>query len=149
MFDKIKNIDYKTHLKQLRDVRMLGLIVFLVLVLLTSWSGIKVIQTNYELEKRIVTLQQQNEVQALENANQRLRNQYYNTDQFLELAARRQFGKAAPGEKVILVPKEVALRHTIDVPTHPEQKKVEPAADKPAYQKNFEAWINFLLHRQN
>lgn len=147
MIEKIKSLNYGLWLKRLHDVRTLGLGVFVILVLLTTWSGIKVIQTNYELEKRIVTLQQQNEVQELENANLRLRNQYYNTDQFLELAARRQFGKAAPGEKVMLVPKEVALRHAVDVSGQAKSEEPTASADKPTYQKNFEAWINFFLHR--
>ena len=146
MLEKIKNIDYKPYVKQLRDVRVLGLLVFVFLVLLVSWSGVKVIQTNYELEKRISKLQQEVEVLALENANQKLRNQYYETDQFLELAARRQFGRAAPGEKLILVPQQVALAQTVDLPNQSQPPKAAPT-DPPRYQKNFEAWINFFLRR--
>lgn len=128
---------------------MLGLLVFVLLVLLVSWSGIKVIQTNYELEKRISRLQQENEVLALENANQKLRNQYYETDQFLELAARRQFGRAAPGEQLVIIPEQVALKHTVDIPETSIQAKAETVANKPTYQRNFEAWVNFFLHRQD
>lgn len=137
----------KTWLLQLRDVRMLGLLAFLVIVLLVSWSGVNVIQTNYDLEKQVSKLQQENDVQQLANNNLKLRNEYYNTDTYLELSARKQFGKAAPGETVLIVPKGVALAHTVDVPQAitPAATKVE--AQLPAYQKNLQAWFNFFLRR--
>lgn len=149
MFNKIKNFSYKPYLKQLQDVRVLGLLVFLVLVLLVSWSGVKVIQTNYELEQKISKLQQEVEVQELENANLKLRNEYYTTNEFQELAARRQFGLAAPGEKLVIIPKSVALAHTVDLPELIKKTEVIAIADKPKYQKNFEAWVNFFLNRQS
>jgi cell division protein FtsB len=149
MLRNIKTFDYRSLLMQLRDVRLLGLLVFVSLVLLVSWSGIKVIQTNYELEKRISQLRQEVEVLELENANQKLRNQYYESDAFLELAARRQFGRAAPGETLIIIPKQVALRHTVDLPDKRPADEAKPAEGKAKYQQNFEAWINFFLQRQN
>jgi cell division protein FtsB len=148
MFEKIKTYQKHPYMQQLRDVRVLGLLVFVMLVLLTTWSGIKVIQTNYELARRVASLEQEVEVRQLENANLRLRNQYYETDEFLELAARRQFGRAAPGEKLMLVPKEVALSHTVDLSGKSKTTAEQPQeGDKPAYQRNFEAWVNFFLHR--
>jgi len=147
MFDKIKNFDYGHAIAQLRDVRNLSLVVFVVLVLLVSWSGLKSIQTNYELQQKIATLEQEVEVKKLENANAALRNQYLETDQFLELAARRQFGKAVPGEKLILVPKEVALANSI--PTEASEKpKPQPQAKKSEYQRNFEAWMQFFFQTE-
>jgi cell division protein FtsB len=147
MLDKIEK--YRKHpiVQQLRDVRVLGLLLFGVIVLLVSWSGVQAIQTNYELQKQIAKLEQEAKVGELENNNLKLRNQYYNTDQYLELQARRQFGKAAPGEKLLLVPKNVALAHTSEPPTA-TAAPIAPKPHKPTYQQNFEAWINFLFHRQ-
>ncbi len=127
---------------------MLGWLVFGVIVLLVSWSGVKVIQSNYDLQKQIARLRQQTEIKQLENTNLRLRNEYYNTDQYLELAARRFFGKAADGETLLLVPEQVALAHTLDLP-RPNEETIEAAEPpKSAQQQNFEAWLNFLFHRQ-
>lgn len=147
MLDKIKNILVAANIARLKDVRVLGQIIFAVLVLMVSWSGVKVIQTNYDLQKQISALEQQNAIEKLENTNLNLKNKYYNTDQYLELAARRQFGKAAPGETELLVPKSVALAHTVDTSTKPTQKTV-PSPDS-RYQQNFRAWMNFFLHRQS
>lgn len=132
---------------RLRDVRFAGLMLFLVVVLLISWSGVKSIQTNYELQKQISSLQQHNAVQKLANTNLQLENEYYNTDTYLDLQARQNFGLAAPGEKVIIVPKEVALSYTVDLPK-PEEQSDTPTNKQPSYQRNFEAWVNFFMHRQ-
>lgn len=127
------------------DTRFLGLVGFGVIALLVTWSGIKSIETNYQLQKQISALQQENSVKKLENSNQKLRNEYYKTDVFLELAARRQFGKAASGETLYIVPKSVALAHTVSIPA---QAEVRTDADsRPQWQKNFENWFNFLLRR--
>ena len=149
MFEKLKLIAKHPYAQLLTDSRSLGLLTFGVVALLVTWSGVKAVQTNYELQKQISGLEQNNQVQKLENDNQRLKNDYYNSDEFLELAARRQFGKAAPGETLYLVPKNVALAHASTVvASSSKQNTKEPETHKPTYQKNFEAWVNFYLHRQ-
>ena len=147
MIEKIKNSRYYFYAMQLRDVRVLGLVIFGVVVLLVSWSSIQIIQTNYDLQKQISKLQQQNDVQQLENNNLKLRNEYFNTDQYLELTARKQFGKAAPGETVLLVPKTVALAHATVLPHQAAKSAIVAKTHKPGYQRNFEAWMDFFLHR--
>lgn len=131
--------------RRLSDVGFLGQVLFVILVLLISWSGIKTIQTNYGLQKQITALKQQNELQQLQNDNLALNNQYFNSNQYLELSARQNFGLAFAGEKEIIVPKSVAMTHTIDLPPN---RPMTADAHKPAYQRNFESWTNFFLHRQ-
>jgi cell division protein FtsB len=132
----------------LRDVRVVGLVVFLVVVLLISWSGIKVIDTNYSLQKQITRLKQQNDLQQLQDNNLKLQNQYFNTNQYLDITARQEFGLAAPGEKSLVVPTAVALAHTQNIPSLDQQTKAATVNHQPAYQRNFQAWMNFFLHRQ-
>jgi cell division protein FtsB len=127
-----------------RDVRFTGLILFAVIVLLISWSGVKVIETNYQLQKQISALQQQTDVASLKDDNQKLQNEYYNTSQYLELSARANFGLGAPGEKELIVPQAVAMAHTVDPPSAPTQAST---ISKPFYQRNLQAWVNFFLHR--
>lgn len=148
MTEKIKNFTKSPYFKQLQDVRVVGLIVFTVIALLVSWSTISAIQTNYTLQKRISAIEQQNAVLELENNNQKLANQYYNSNQFLELAARRQFGKAAPNEKLVLVPKAVALAYTIDTDQAEKKTQASPAQAS-TFQRNFQAWMDFFQHRLN
>ncbi|QQS18859.1 septum formation initiator family protein [Candidatus Saccharibacteria bacterium] len=135
----------KGYILSLRDVRNVGSLAFVVLVLLISWSGTKAIQTNYGLQQQVARLQQQNEVKKLQNETQKLENNYYTTSQYRELAARQNFGLAAPGETVLLVSKEAALANTAAAPK--DEGKTLPAKKKPFYQENFEAWIDFFFHR--
>ncbi len=136
------------NMKVITDTRVLGLVAFGVIAVLVSWSGVKSIQTNYELQKQISQLNQENAVKKLENTNMDLKNQYYKTDTFLELAARRQFGKSAPGETVVNVPKSVALANTIEVPKV-NTKEPEAISHKPTYQQNLESWFKFFLHQES
>jgi len=135
-----------TFLQRLCDVRFTGQVVFVVIVLLISWSGIKTIQTNYGLQKQISALKQQNEVQKLQNNNLSLQNEYYNTNQYLELSARQNFGLAMPGEKEIIVPESVAMAYTVNLPG---DNSSQSNSSKPVYEHNFQSWVNFFLHRQS
>lgn len=149
MLEKLNNLKkYQKHpyVEQLKDVRVIGLLVFCVIALLVAWSGLGAIQSNFVLQKQIARLEQENKVKELENTNLQLKNQYYKTEQFLELQARRQFGKASPGETVIVVPKTVALSYATEI-TKKAEAISESAPKKPVYQQNFEAWMEFFFHR--
>jgi cell division protein FtsL len=135
-------------IRRLQDVKFAGIVLFVVIVLLISWSGVKAIQANYDLQKQIAGIRQQNQVQQLSNNNLQLENGYYNTDTYLDLSARQNFGLAAPGEKEVIVPKEVALSYTVNLPQR------APAADQPSdkqphWQHNIQEWVNFFMHRQS
>lgn len=147
MLEKIKNYQKHPIWRNLRDVRVLGFLVFGVMVLLASWSGVAVIETNYELQKQIAQLDQHNQVAQLTNTNLKLQNEYLNTDTFLELTARKQFGKGAPGEKLLLVPKAVALAHAKQLPEEKNAQAATKSPDQTEHQSNFSAWMDFLLHR--
>ncbi len=149
MIDKIKKYYNHNFIQQFKDVRFAGFVVFGILVLLVTWSGISVIETNYELQKQVSKLEQENQVSVLENNNLKLQNEYYNSDQYLELTARRQFGKGQPGEKLLLVPKSVALKHTVEIPQEERAAAATPTLKKPFVQKNVEAWVNFFTHSGN
>lgn len=147
MLEKIKN---HQAIKSISDVRSLGMIAFGAIALLVTWSSVKVVQTNYDLQKQISSIQQQNDVQELSNNNLKLRNEYLKTNEYLELAARRHFNKAAAGETLIIIPKEVALAHSIETPKSKSSSEsvTETLKDSgSSAQRNFDAWLKFLFHR--
>jgi cell division protein FtsB len=136
-----------SYLQQFRDFRALGLLLFLIVALLISWSGVKVISTNYHLQEQISQLTQQNQIQQLTNDNLKLENNYYQTNQYLELSAREDFGLAAPGETVLIVPTQVALSHTVNLGNTDQSEVDNTSSHEPTYQRNFQAWLDFLFHR--
>jgi cell division protein FtsL len=144
---KIKTNYIKTitdFLYKLNDVRYVGQIIFVVIVLLISWSGVKSIQANYGLQKQITGLREQNNLQDLQNENLKLQNEYYKTNQYLELTARQNFGLAASGETELIVPTQVALSHTVNLSLPDSQSAPINASTK---QSNIQSWVNFFLHR--
>lgn len=147
MLQKIKTLATNEFWQNFRDVRFLGFIVFGILVLLTTWSGVNIIQTNYRLQQEIAQIDQRNQLAQLENANLKLENEYFNTDTFLELTARQQFSKGAPGEKLVLVPKHVALEHVPKMEETSTEEAAKHPDNRPTYQKNFQTWMDFFLHR--
>lgn len=147
MLPKINNSDLYKKLEKFSDVRLIGLIAFTVVVLLVAWSSLRVLQVNYELQKQETGLRQQNQLQKLENENLKLKNVYYESDEYLELSARRQFNKAAPGEKLYLIPSSVAMAHTVELPKTEQQIKEEKAKSKPKYKQNLEDWKAFFIHQ--
>jgi cell division protein FtsB len=134
------------QIKILRDPRNVALYIFAIIVLAISWSTVKTIQSNYDLQRQIAALKQQNDILALQNNNQRLQNTYYQTDSYQELAARQNLGLAAPGEKILLVPKAVALKYAGTAET--QTNGSNSTDNRPTYIKHIEAWRDFLLGRQ-
>ena len=148
MFAPNKTVWDSRRLNKIFDPRNIGLYIFLLIVFAIVWSGVKTLQTNYELQKKISLLKQQNAVIDLQNQNTALQNQYFSTDQYLDLAARQDLGLAGPGEQVFLVPKATALKY-IDPKLFPTDKSSSVGNDnRSTYVKNLEDWRDFLLGRK-
>jgi cell division protein FtsL len=135
------------YLQRMSDARFAGQIVFVLIVLLVGWSGVKSIQTNYNLQKQIAALRQQDTVQKLQNDNLSLENQYLNSNQYLDLSARQNLGLAAPGETEVVVPASVAKTYETPLPKLTQSDSAK--AKQPTYQRNLQSWVDFFLHRQN
>jgi cell division protein FtsB len=149
MFNQIKTTLTSKRAKQLADARNIGLYIFGLVVVAIAWSGAKTVQSNYALQKQISTLKQQNAVLQLQNGNTNLQNKYYQTDQYLELSARQNLGLAAPGEQVMIVPKNVAMSYIDPQLAKKASRSSGISPDKrPGYVKNLEAWRDFLLGRK-
>jgi len=146
----VPEIKYRFNKQQIRQffiAQNIGLFIFGLIVLAIAWSGAKTVQNNYELQKKIATLNQQNEVLELENANTMLQNQFYKTDEYLELSARQNLGLVAPGEQILIVPKDVALKFVDNSLKSPPPANSSITDDRPGYVKNLEAWRDFLIGR--
>jgi cell division protein FtsB len=146
---KIENYQKKALnlVSRFGDIRFSGQLIFVVIILLISWSGVRAIQTNYGLQRQSSEIRQQNELANLQNNNIVLQNQYYNSNQYLELSARQNFGLAAPGEKELIVPDSVASIYVTNQPT--ASSATSKVAGQPGYQEHFQAWVDFFMHRNS
>ena len=150
MFEQNKTKWNTARIKQFTDLRNVALYIFAIIVLAITWSGVKAVQTNYQLQKQISTIKQQNNVLYLQNANIALQNEYLQTDQYLDLAARQNFGLAAPGETVLLIPKSVAMKYVDPaLAVSPVTAGSGSTTNGPTgVAKNLEDWRDFLLGRK-
>jgi len=122
------------------DARTLGLLAVLLVAVSVTYSSAKIIHKNYQLEQQITILQQKNALQEQINSNQKLKNEYYKTDTYLELAARKFFNKAAAGEILVLVPEDVAMSYTIP----PQADNAAKSNKTPSFLTNWRMWLDFL-----
>lgn len=132
----------------LTDNRALGLIGFGILALVVAYSTVGVLQQNYDLQKKIAEQRRLNEIDKLENQNQKLRNVYFASDEYLELTARRQLNRAAPGEKLYLIPRNLSENSSVEVtPTISETPSATEKKSK--YQQNIEKWFDFFRGKRD
>lgn len=139
----IQKIKINEIIEALRDVRVMSFIGFGIISLLVAWNIVGVIEKNYELQQQIAQLERENTLQSLRNTNQSLRNEYFKSEQYLELQARRQLGLAAEGETVYLIPEAVALANSIEPQDRPGV--AEQDEEKPWYRQNLEEWREFFF----
>lgn len=128
----------KQQLKRLKNLATFNNGVLLIALIIAAswiWSTIEAISKNFVLQQQVDSLAQEVAVAELQNKSLQLQNNYYGSDQFLELSAREHLGLVSPGEKVVILP----------------QNKVQPLAQSTVEQSsnapksNFEQWMYFLF----
>lgn len=113
---------------------------FVVVAISIIWNTIGVIQKNYTLQKDIAALEDEVELVELENQNIAYQIEYYKTDEFLELAARRKLNKAAKGEHVVYLPKSDTADQQLP--------KNQPSSSQQKPSSNVDQWIELLFNPQ-
>ena len=101
------------------------------------WGTVQTLQKNFTYQQQVDSLTQNVELEKLRNENLRFQQQYYKSDEFLELSARQRLGKAAPGEKLIILPDS---RDIVD--TAKPTADVEPVTMQAS---NLSQWVRFFF----
>ena len=103
-----------------------------------TWGSIGMMQRNYSLQKTLDLKQRQQKLAELENDSLAFEQQYYQSDEYKELAARQYLGVATPGEKLLILPPNSPSSETATK----EPAKTGSVATQPS---NFTQWLNFLF----
>ena len=104
------------------------------------WGSLTAMQRNYTLQKQVDYQQQQLELTKLQVENLQLEQQYYQTPEYLQQAARQSLGLALPGEKLLILPPNSQQAIAEDTTT-----SAATATTNTQNTSNFEQWINFLF----
>ena len=133
---KLKKLYY--HLKH-QYLTMNNVVVGVALLLAASWAwgSVGLMQRNYGLQRDVDGQKRQAEVLELEVANMRYQQNYYNSDEYKDLAARQHLGLASAGEKVLILPPNTEAAKRDEAPAVQAAEAIPPS--------NFEQWIDFLL----
>lgn len=112
-----------------------------VIALSWVWSTVGVMQHNFQFQRQVDQLRQQVALLQLKDQSAKYRIDYYNTDEYAELAARQNLGLARPGEGELIVPP--SPHEETDV-----NSTVNGAAPAPTpLQSNFQQWMFFLFRK--
>ena len=125
--------------KAIRNYLTLNNGVLVLALLITAswvWGTVQAIQQNFVLQQQVDSLSQDISYQELENQTLQFENQYYNSNEYLELSARDNLNKANPGEKLLILPPD-----TVSDTSSTNQPSVTPIAKR----SNFQQWMYFLF----
>lgn len=112
---------------------------FVIIALSLTYNTVKVVQRNYTLQQRVDELTDQVALVEVQNQNLAFNIEYYQTDEYLEVEAKRRFNLAEKGERVIFLPKDGDVE---DVPVETGSgSELLPQQDN----SNFDKWMIFLF----
>ena len=113
------------------------LISAIALCLMWTYQSIAAMSRNWELSETLTAEKKELELLSLEVETAELENEYYKTDEYQELLARKYLDKKMPGENMVVMPENsenAKNKHRIE--------KVE--RDDVNY-SNFEKWMKYLF----
>jgi len=114
------------------------LMIALVFCLAWTWGSISSMTRNWSLAQELMNRQREKALLELEVETLELENEYYLSDEYQELAARKYQGKMLPGETMVYLPES----SKVDEPATPETSTENIATDT---MSNFGQWIAFLF----
>ncbi len=140
--NKIRNSLRRVKFGLKRDfltVENVVLLFAIILCLVWTFQTITAMSRNWELSERLTEERKKLELISLEVESAELANEYYKSNEYQELVARKNLDKKLPGENMVVMPEnsEVAKNK------HQDEPKTL-AMDEPEY-TNFEKWMMFLF----
>ena len=108
------------------------------------WGSISVMQTNFSAQKMVDEQKRQLELTQLQVDTLKYQQNYYNSDEYKDLAARQDLGLVSPGEKVLILPPNSATAQQQD---KLDAKREVTSAQATEPVSNFEQWLELFNGR--
>lgn len=105
--------------------------------LVWTYQSIKAMTRNFELTERLNVERKSLELLKVEVEAAELENEYYKTDEYQELLARKNANKQLPGEHMVYLPDNSEAAKN-------KHKAVAKSAETKEY-SNFEKWMMYLM----
>ena len=129
----------KYHLKHdYMTVENVVLLLAIVLCFVWTYQSIMAMSRNWELSERLTTEKKQLELLTIENEMAELENEYYESNEYQELMARKYLDKQMQGEKMVVLPENSETEQN-------KHKRIEQVEEKNEEISNAKKWMNFLF----
>ncbi len=134
--DKFRRINYRVK----HDFLMIeNIVLFLAIIFCLMWAyqSIVAMSKNWELAESLSEKNKQLELLSVETEAMRLENEYYKTNEYQEILARKYLNKKLPGENMVVMPENSETAKN-------KYKIVKVEAEGQTY-TNFEKWMMYLF----
>lgn len=135
---KIRRMNYKMK-HDFLTVENVVLVLAIALCLVWTYQSIAAMSRNWELTERLATEKKALELLGVEVEAAELENEYYKTNEYQELLARKYLDKKMPGENMVIMPENSEAAKTkyevIVAKTEETEKEYS----------NFEKWMMYLF----
>lgn len=138
--NKMKTFFRRLKYKMRHDyftVENMVLLFAIILCLVWTYQSVAAMSRNWELSERLTKEKKELELARIEVETAELENEYYKTDEYRELLARKYLDKEMSGEHMVILPENSEEAKNKYEFTEVETKEVEYS--------NTEKWVNFLF----
>lgn len=115
------------------------LMIALIFCLVWTWGSISSMTRNWNLAEELMNRQREKALLELEVETLELENEYYLSDEYQELAARKHQGKMLPGETMVYLPDDASQPSSTTAEPSTESQPTLPT------RSNLEQWLTFLF----
>lgn len=137
---EIKNIFRRVNYRFRHDfftIENVVLILAIFLCLIWTYQSIVAMSRNWELSERLTTERKNLELVTVEVEMAELENEYYKSNEFQELMARRDLDKKLEGENMVVMPENSSEARNKYKASLTEKEEIG--------RSNFEKWMLYLL----
>ena len=130
----------RTKFKLKRDFFTLENVVLslaIILCLVWTYQSVAAMSRNWKLSETLITEKKELELLNIEVEATELENEYYKTEEYHELMARKLLDKKLSGENMVVMPDNTEIAK--------EKHKTERVEEVEKEYSNFEKWIMYLF----
>ena len=110
----------------------------IILCLVWTYQSIKAMSRNWDLSEKLMAENKELELLTVETEAAELENEYYRSNEYQELMARKYLDKQLPGEKMVVLPDNSEKARN-------KHKIIEQITEEKEDYSNFEKWMRFLF----
>ncbi len=136
---KLRRLNYKTR-HDLLTVENVVLFLAIVLCLVWTYQSVAAMSRNWELSERLTSERKTLELLRNEVEVTKMANEYYKTNEYQELVARKNLDKKLNGENMVVMPENSAEAKN----KHKEVSVATKLTEEKEY-SNFEKWMMYLF----